>query len=220
MNDQKKIEKRAMDIRGRALAIAYLKRGIQAGIPKELLRIKEESFKKLLFEPYHSDVGGISSFIYKRPDDLSRIPFVLIDGGDYISRKKAAFSIVFRLITRDKNAKCVDCREIEHKFQTIQSSANFNRNEIVDYLKEFDVLFINEFSSFIFKPHFESGDFFDELFSFRRNEKKSTIISFADAIDEKKKFDDRRCGLYLTDFSKRQYVSPNPSEEILRIRVK
>ena len=95
----------------RAHIKAYIQRGIKAGIPERYLRIGKDEFRTYLSDIYHvHNKDHITSFIYDKPLELSKIPYIVIDGGDVEGRKKAAFAIMFRLITCDNFAKYYDCR--------------------------------------------------------------------------------------------------------------
>lgn len=208
-------------------ALAIIKRGVRAGIPERYLRIGEDTFKGFLNKEYHLGRDGIDSitnFIYHKANDLSQIPFIVIDGGEINARKRAGFAILFRLIACDNFGLYKDCSDIVHKMQTFVAEDGVSRNDFTKSLKEQDVLFISEFHESIFSKHLDGGNYFDELLGYRADNLKPTIISFSDPINERHMIKHRNCGTYLSDISAKEYVSEtnralNPSDYMLRIRV-
>jgi len=204
---------------------AFIQRGLNAGIPERYLRIGPTEFKDLLSETYHGKEGvvSITDFIYKKPFDLVKIPFIVIDGGKIKDRKKAAFAIMFRIITCDKFGKFYDCSSLVHKLNSFDAKGVFHGQRRVDYadsIKEYNVLCISEFSKTIFKEKLEGGDFIDEILDARYNKLNPTIISFRDVINPTNVLTDQVCGTYLNEMSRNEKLANNPSEDVLRIRVK
>ena len=218
--DEKRIQERAYQIKCRDKALAFLRRCREANIPDQYWRINEKTFSSLLFPEYYGSKEKAKEFskaIYHDPSNLFKIPFILIDGGDVMSRNKAGFALLFRLITCDKFGIYKGCKDLVHKFQSIKSTEAVLRNDAVDDLKGYDILFINEFDRGLFKPHFETGDFFDELLEHRCNREKPTIISFTNPVGSiENNKNDKSCGIYMADLC----VQEKPSEEVLRIRVR
>ena len=215
---------RSRQLKCRQAALALLKRAKEV-IPERYLRIQKETFKNVLFKPYYKDVTVFSDFVYDNFDGMNKVRAILIDGGNETTRDIASFAVLFRLITWDNFGLYKDCSELSHKLQTINSTENFNRNDISDELKTFDVLFIREFNKRQFKVHFDAGDFLDEILSHRKNRDLFTIISFTDAINTSNQITDNVCGYHLADLSSKEYCDTNdkfknPANEILRIRVK
>lgn len=197
--------------------IAIIQRGKDAGIPDRHLRIPEEDFRNLLSESYHKDVKGFASLAFNRAEEkLFKRPFILIDGGDIENRKRAGFALLFRMIACDRRGSYKTCQELIHKFQTIKVEDGVNRNQYADELKTYDILMLSEFSRSMFSSHFESGSFFDEVFSFRSDNMKPTIITSSDIIDPKNPIRHKDCGEYFANFS----VKDITTDEILRVRVK
>jgi len=208
-------------------ALAIIKRGVRAGIPERYLRIGEDNFKELLNEPYHlgnDGINEIANFIYHKANDLSKIPFVVIDGGTIETRKKAGFAILFRLIACDNFGLYKDCADIVHKMQTFVAEEGLSRNDFTKSMKEQDVIFIGEFCEHIFSKHLDGGNYFDEFLGYRVDNLKPTIISFSDTINEQNIIKNVNCGRYLSEISAKEYVNKtnkalNPSDYMLRIRV-
>ena len=204
----------------RLRALVYLERAKTANIPEQFLRINKEEFTKLLSPPYHKDVKEFASLLYDNPKNLLNIPFIIIDGGNEEARKKAGFAVLFRLITCNKTGIYEQCKGLVNKLQTTDFKMNMNRNDIVDELKLYDVLFISEFRYDLFRVQYDAGYLFDELIESRKDYLRPTIISFSEAISSKNKITERTCGQYLADLSIKENCDPNPSDGILRIRVK
>jgi len=189
-----------------AQAYAILQRAKGAGIPEQYLRIDKNSFSSLL-SPLHYDAKNkekLCNFVYDNANIFSRVNNILIDGGNITSRKMAGFALLFRIMACDKTGLYKECVELQHKFQTIRSTEDISRNDLVDAIKEYDALFLGEFHPSLFTVHFDSGTFFDELFSYRVDNCKQSIISFQDPIDSIN-IADKSCGNYLADFSKAQF---------------
>ena len=204
---------------------AYIQRGLDAGIPERYLRIGPDEFKGLLSKPYHGkdNIEVITNFIYKRPFDLCKIPFIVIDGGKMKDRKKAAFAIMFRVITCDKFGKFYDCRSLVHKFNAFDArgvSHGERRIDFADAVKEYNILCISEFNQSPFKEKLEAGNFIDEILDERFNSLNPTIVMFQDPIGESNAIEDDVCGKYLNEMSCSIKLEKNPSEDILRIRVR
>jgi len=204
---------------------AYIQRGLTAGIPERYLRIGPDQFKNLLLESYHGKDGidSITNFIYKTPFDLVKIPFIVIDGGKMKDRKKAAFAIMFRIITCDKFGKFYDCRSLVHKLNAFDARGVLHgerRTDFADAIKEYNVLCISEFSPTTFKEKLEGGDFIDEILDERCNKLNTTIITFQDPINPHNALTEITCGTYLKEMSKNETLKKNPSEDVLRLRVR
>ena len=202
-------------------AIAFTKRGLDAGIPEQYLVpciFNEEYFASLL-SPHHYDEEGakmVVESIYRRPNNLFKIPFILISGGNIATRKKAGFAILFRLISCDRFGSYRKCSELSNKLQIINSTEIMNRNDIVNELKGYGVLFISEFHMRLFNPHFDTGNFFDEVLGHRADQLKPTIISFSSS----EKITDSRCGQYLAELAAEDQSSfKTTSEDVIKIKV-
>lgn len=210
--------------RARAQALAIIRRGRDAKIPERFLRIDEESFRNLLCEKYHKDLQKLSSFIYNDANHLLEKSFIAIDGGNTDIRKRAGFALLFRLIACDKFGLYMECSSLVHKLQSIKSTSEISRNDLVEELKSYDILFISEFSRSIFKPHWESGEFFDEILSHRENYSKPTIISFSEPMktlgdlekEAAKEGFNKDCGIYLAGLLYKE----KQTDSVFRVRVK
>jgi hypothetical protein len=208
-------------------ALAIIRRGVKAGIPKRYLRIDEPQFEGLLNKQYHvgkDGVNTISNFIYHESNKLLQIPLIVIDGGCIESRKKAGFAILFRLIACDKFGLYKDCSDMVHKMQTFVSEYGLSRNDFTNSLKDQDVIFISEFHESMFSKHLDGGNYFDEFLGHRVDNLKPTIISFSDPIVDLNMIKSRACGRYLAEISAREHVDNknkalNPSDYMLRVRV-
>jgi len=204
---------------------AYIQRGLNAGIPERYLRIGPDQFKHLLSEQYHGKDGveSMTNFIYKKPFDLMKVPFIVIDGGRTKERKAAAFAIMFRIITCDKHGKFYDCRSLVHKLNAFDArgiSYGERRTDFADVIKEYNVLCISEFNPATFKERMEGGDFIDEIIDHRFNALNPTIITFQNPINKNNALTEATCGKYLNDLSHKEILTPNPSDDVLRIQVR
>lgn len=212
-------------------AKAVYKRAKNAGIPDKFLRIGRKDFLPLLDPHYHKDNSKkdrkkLTSFIYDHPLKLLKKEFVIIDGGNIVSRKKAGFAILFRLICCDRIGMFKNGTELAHQLQSIQAfSYGISRNDITEELRQADVLFISEVSKKDFIKNFETGRFFDEILSYRDDHSKPTIISLitpmpqnvnmeneANIMTEMDQFGQYMCSVSQADL--------NNDERFLRIRVK
>jgi len=219
--EESEIKRRSLEKRIRTQAVAYLRRAKTAGIPKRYMRLDRDVFKSVLYPNYHGDsLDKIVSLVYDTPLELLNIPFIVIDGGDEIARKKAAFAILFRLITCDNTGYYRGCKELAHQLSTWDKVEGIGRNDLVEELKRYDVLFVGEFDRDVLNPYGEGGCFFDEFFEDRFDNVKPTIITFSQAIQKSNPIDNKVSGRYLADLSTKEGCSPNPNENLLRIRVK
>jgi len=209
--------------RVRQVALAILERAKEANIPDKYSRINKDSFTQLLY-PEFKNINLVADFVYNTPEKMLKKDFVVIDGGSEENRLRVGFAILFKLIISDKNGLYRDCGELWHKFQNINFNEGFNRNEIAEDLKDYDVLFIGEFDRKVFNPHFESSSFFDEILADRINNSRITIVSLVNPIEDVTKTQEEKaasgelvssCGKYLTRLS-----TGKDSESIYRIRVK
>lgn len=231
--DEAKIKQIALNRRARALAYAFLQRGHKAGIPDQFLRINQDQFKNILCDSYHGDTESISDFVYKCPESLLKIPFILIDGGDQRTRDMAGYAILFRLITCDKLGMYYSFRQIAHQFSTWETM-NVPRNELAGQLKQYDILFMGEADPMKISVHTEASTFFDEVFHERLNYIRPTIISYTNPLSKEKIIRDDKQGQFFANFSVRvnsgSYLNKdghfregskeNPSGNYFRIRVR
>ena len=213
--------------RARQLACAILQRAKEASIPKDFLRIDEKTFSGILCPNYHSNVEKIAHFIYNNRDILQK-KFIVIDGSTAspTNRKMAGFAMLFLFLTYDLRGNYIDCEGLRHKLQSINSTEEINRNDLVEEYKSYDILFLSEVDRSKFTPHFESGSFFDEILNYRSDNLKPTIISFYNPIEGKDKKSTEQlasegklslsCGKFLSALS---FEDVN-NKEVLRIRVK
>ena len=202
---------------------AILKRAQDANIPDRYMRINAQRFLALLDDKYHSDKKKTTYHVYREANDLLKTPFVFIDGGNTDSRKEAGFAILFRLIACDTFGGYYDCGSINNKFRDMK----YDRNSLASELKNKDILFIGELSLQQFEIRFHSGKFIDDVLTYRYDNLKPTIISFAESVesvvgilDEEKNI---RAGTVLPELlfkAKNIKHENNPTKSILRIRVK
>jgi hypothetical protein len=181
--------KMAHNRRVRAQAQAILRRAKKAGIPEKFMRINQKTFESLLDNEYHKDVSKMADYVYKNPMGLISKEFVVIDGGGIIERKKAGFAILFRLIACDRCGLYKNGTELAHQLQSLRSDAGINRNDITEYLRDADLLFISECVNGDFKKGFDTGRFFDEILSYRDDHIKTTIISFSNPLPKSSNFE-------------------------------
>jgi hypothetical protein len=204
--------------RARELALAFIKRGKDAGIPPKYLCINESSFVEIL-DDYHGDKKyDLAKKIYHDSNWLLSIPVILIDGGDIESRKKAGCAILFRMISFDRRGSYNACHDLTKKFQSFNDTMDVNRNDLAEEMKSYDVIFISEFedSDKLFSPHCETGAFFDEVLGHRIDFVKPTIISFSRPINRESPIRNKDCGEYLANMS----IKDKSTDSILRIKVK
>lgn len=217
------IEELRKAARARAVALAVIRRGRAAGIPERFLRINERGFRSLLCEKYQ-DADSLASFVYNEANNLLTKPYIAIDGGDVASRKEAGYALLFRIIACRQFGFYIECTHLAHKLYSIKSTDEMDRNDLAELLKGYDVLFISEFSKSIFKPHWESGEFIDEILSHRENRCKPTIISFSEPMKTLADLNrtasedglDKSCGTYLTNLLYKE----KQTDDVFRVRVK
>lgn len=212
--------------RARQLALAMIRRGKDAKIPANYLRIGEESFSNLLSPEFYGGKDEAKKFaelIYSDPSSLLRRKFISIDGGNVAIRQKAGYALLFRTIAYDKMGMYWNCGELVHKFQNINANKEISRNDLADQLKEYDVLFLGEFDRTNFRPHFESKEFFDEVLEHRVNFNKLTIVSCVSPIQDKTASENALEGKNVSDcgrYLQRLSIVYKTTENILRVRVK
>lgn len=179
MNFEKKpeIELLIRNKRARQLAYAILQRAKEAGIPKDFIRIDERAFADILCPNYHKNVLAFVHSVYNDQNVIHK-KFIVIDGGGGIptNRKSAGFAILFLLLANDLRGNYMDSDSLRHKLQTINSTEEITRNDLVEEYKSYDVLFLSEVDRSKFSPHFESASFFDEILNYRSDHFKPTII--------------------------------------------
>ena len=203
----------------------FMKRAADAGIPEIYQRINKETFRNFLFPAYHTGdaVDKITDLIYDTPDKLCKIPFIMIDGGDSLARKKAGYAILFRLILFNKIAHAIFGKDLVSRLETFNASndATLVRVDLVEEMAGFDILFVEEFYHTIFNENRDGGIYMDSLIDTRLRNTRTTVISFSDAISPQ---EDARCGRYMADMLAKEYANEdhvtNPSGDYLRIRVK
>jgi hypothetical protein len=171
----------------RLQALAILRRCKDAGIPDGEMRIGIDLLKPILDEEFHNGKKGMAvndllTHIYKKADDLFKHNFIIIDGGNLYTRRRAGFALLFRMIACDRNGKFYSCQDVAHKLQTINSTAEMNRNDLADELKIYEILFLEEFRKEQLKVGFEIQWFFDEILTAREMAGKPTIFSFSNPV--------------------------------------
>jgi len=205
-----------------AQARAFIQRGKRAGIPDKYLRIKKEEFSKLLDPTFHKNSDEFSKEIYNTPQILFKKPFIVIDGGDIYSRKKAGFAILFRMIACDYYGAYYDCSSLAGQFQVIKFGKDENRNDLVKKIKDEQIIFINEFNPKNFSVHLDSGTSFDQILEHRDDYSKPTIVTFALPLakgmsNRNNAIKDDRCGNYFAMLS---HVDLQENENVFRIKLK
>ena len=213
-------------------ALAFLKRSRLARIPEEHLRINSDDFSKLLNKTYvidnqkdyvkiigeydSKDLKSFAKVVYDQSESLLKLPYIVIDGGNDLARRRAAFALMFRFIINDKWAYYSECIPLAHEFEFIDTSHGaFTRNDWVASLKRPDVLYLGEFDPKLFNEHFWVGSFFDDILVDRMMSHKLTIVSFVKPLSENNKIKDKDCGKTLADLS----VRYKPSSKAFRIQV-
>lgn len=216
-------------------ALAILQRAKDANIPPLDMRIKEEEFMSMIDFSYFQgrktnklnkeQTTALVSSLFNDPKRTLKIPFIIIDGGDIYSRKRAGFALLFRMIAWDKGIGMhLSCDKITHMLQTINADDTISRNAYTEQLKEYDILFISECIRTLFKPNWETGSFFDEFLENREANVKPTIITMVNQIpygniESPEKTSEATTGQYLkmftdSDSGEREY------KNILRLRIK
>ena len=214
-------------------ALAFLRRGQKANIPKKYFRINASQFSNLLDLTYikdnkkqYKDLFGkdysakntkeFASYIYDNADKLLGFSYILIDGGNAEARRRAGNALLFRLILCDKWGMYRECTDLSHVFQSFNMDLDgLYRNDLVSQLKKYGVLFVSEFYAKLMSIHYETGSFFDELFTSRSNSGKTTIVSFSEPIQEKNTIKTIEHGVTFADLSRQI----EPSNDVLRIKV-
>lgn len=218
--------------RVRQLAAAIIRRGRDAGIPCKYLRINQKTFTDLLDPSFHGGqkrgVNAVATLVYQDPDFLLKRDFIAIDGGNRQARLLAGYAILFRMIAYDKRGQYWNCDTLLHKLQSINSTESVKRNDLTEELKECEILMIGEFDRLRFSPHFETGNFFDEILSDRITGESPTIITFVNPIISEKMTQENKekmasegkldsgCGRQLAWLG----LIPQTTRSVLRIRVK
>jgi hypothetical protein len=212
-------------------AIAILQRAKDAGIPEREMRIPESEFRSLLDMEYYKyrniDKKIVDAFCHKLftvPAFLLKKPFVLIDGGNMYTRKRTAFALLFRMIAWDRIGMHYSCANMAHSLQQFKSNGDMSRNDFAFEIKQQDVVYISECEVGLFKPIFEAGSFFDEIFSDREAKGKPTILSFVNPIplkgyESRERLSDSSSGQYMMMFSESD-SGDYSNKNIMRIRVK
>lgn len=207
-------------------ARAAIKRAKNAGIPDKYLRINKKNFVSLLDNHYHDNVEEVANFIYDKPIELLKKEFIIIDGGDTISRKKACYAIMFRLISCEKNGISKINSDIANVFQELNRNFDSDgKNETVSYLKSTDLLLLMEAQISDFRTNFNTGRFYDVILSHRDDFVKTTIISFSSPLASNKMTekvenswnDQEKFGQYFS-LAGQSYL--NNDDRFFKIRVK
>lgn len=171
----------------RLQALAILRRCKDAGIPESEMRIGMEQLRPIIDTDFHDgkkgmEVNALLNHIYNQANSLFKHNFIVIDGGDFFTRRKAGFALLFRMIACDRNGKFFSCQDVSHKLQTINSTLDMNRNDLADELKIYDVLFLEEFRKEQLKVGFEIQWFVDEILTARDMGDKPTIFTFSNPV--------------------------------------
>lgn len=227
--EQNELEKMQEDIarkrRIKIQALAIIKRSVEAGIPDDM-RIGKDGFRELLDEKFHngkSKTDDLAENIFNKADLLFKHPFIIIDGGNRITRTKCGFSLLFRMIACDKSGKY---ESFSHFTNTLSTFTKFGvaRNEYNENMANYDVLFLSEFER-LTQIYNNVGSYIDETFEKRHYEHKPTIISFVRPLNSREEvsrdgiLDDNLYGQYLPLLSKID-MDGTIIDNVLRIRVK
>jgi hypothetical protein len=211
----------------RLQALAILRRSKEAGIPDSEMRIGRNQLQPILDANYHDgkkglNVNALLDRIYNNANSLFDLNFIVIDGGDIFTRRKAGFALLFRMIACDSKGKFFTCQDISHKLQTINSTSEYNRNDLSEELKTYDVLFLEEFRKEQLKTGFEIQWFMDEILTERSLNKKPTIFTFSNPVaghglsEENALSSTAAYGQYMCMLSQ---LDMKPISKTLRIRV-
>jgi len=209
-----------------AQANAAIQRARNSGIPEKYMRIKQSVFEGLLDNHYHKDIREVSQFVYKKPLELLNKEFIIIDGGEATVRRAAAYAIFFRLISCEKQGVCMTNCHLAHQLQSLNRTESVgHRNDITESMRNIDLLALFEAQHGDFPKGFDTGRFYDEIFVYRDDHVKTTIISFANALastavtesDDNSWVDQKRYGQYM---SLAGQSDSRRDERFFRIRVK
>jgi len=198
-------------------AVAFIERGKWAGIPEKHLRIKQDEFRKLLYDNFYGgakQTKELVEYVYVHPENICNTSFITIDGGDVPSRKKAGYTLMFRIILCNKWGYHVQCSHLLSLFQA-GFAKDLERAETIKDLQKYDVLFISEINQKIVDSRAMIGSYFDEILDTRADRGKVTIISFASPISQSS-----RLGAEFGDYLDRLSSAEKSCEDILRIRVR
>jgi len=99
--DEEYIKETSHKRRIRQQALAVLRRGKQAGIPERLLRTTKDTFKGMICDKYHPNVEAIADMVFDTSNKLTKIPNIMIDGGNSMVRYHVGCTILFRIIACD-----------------------------------------------------------------------------------------------------------------------
>ena len=201
------------------LILAFIRRGKEAGIPNAEMRIGKDEFQSLLDKSYHLNVEDFATGVYSDANVLMSKSFVLIDGANMYIRRKAAFALLFRMITFDYSGKHFSCSDVCHKLQIASANPEISRNELAEDLKGYDVLLLTEFYPNIFQKGFEVQTFWDEILESRDIAGKPTIITFVNPISKDERFMLSDISLYGQYMCMLSQIGLNPLSNVLRVRV-
>lgn len=208
-----------------AIARAIINRAKEAGIPEHMMRINENEFCNLLCDDFHPNKSTFAKNVYARVDLLHKKSFIIIDGGDVISRKKAGFAILFRMLSHMKTAKYEVFKTLAHAISTFKDTDGVSRNDYIAMLANIDTLYLSEFDKKDINTKLETGSFIDELLEIRDNNKRTTIITCTKpllsryGLNTQNTIDTDDFGNYMVLLS-RLDIEPKERDFSLRIRVK
>jgi hypothetical protein len=215
-SESKFYKDRVKNRRSATKAVAYIERGKWAGIPNKHLRVRQEEFRSILYDNFYGGAKGAKEVVekvYTNPKTVSKIPFITIDGGDVVSRKRAGYTALFRQILCDKWGYHCQCSHLLSLFQ-----AGFSKDkecaEMIKELQRYDVLFISEVNESIVDARVITGPYFDEVLDSRADNNKLTIISFANPISKTSRLGET-CGDYMGRLSSQV----DNGSDVLRIKV-
>jgi len=216
----KNIEKQR---RIRIQARAILQRAKEAGVPDDM-RIDKNTFRSLLCERFH---GGkkkcdeLSEEIFTKANTLFSHPFIIIDGGNMNTRRKAGFALLFRMIACDKTGKYEGFREFINTLSTF-TKFGVNRTEYIEMFRNYDTMFLGEFDFKQNNDQFTNnfGGFIDDVFESRHLEHKPTIISWMNPLASVSgdKINENTYGQYMSLLSQVDFDN-TAMPDVLRIRI-
>ena len=208
----------------RLYALDVLSKTKSSEMPAEYTRITKDRFRKLIDPDYHKDkIEDIVSLVYDKKEVLMNIPYIVIDGGDMEIRKAAGCAILFRMIFYQRDCRFVNCGTIVDNFQSFDTKSKnteITKTDFIENLKSYEALFISEFRPDIVKAWSLAGGYLDDILDNRYNEKRPTIISFTLSMEKGSVIRDLVCGQHLAKISQAVNITPNPSKDFLRIRVR
>jgi hypothetical protein len=180
------------------MAFALMQRAKLAGIPDAHMKIGPKDFQSIVCRNFHKEkTEKLVEKIYGDPTFIKKYDAVAIDGGNFMSRRKAIFAILYRVITFDNFGRYEDFGDATEIFKRFQAEESKN---LIDSMKNTDILGLSEFSKTMFqKAPYSIPKTWDAILERRYDDKKVTMISFTHPLPSNQlhALDDDICGLFM-----------------------